>query len=77
MGSNPTSSAFVYGSVAEWTNAPHLKCGKPAMASEVRILPLPQRTKFQRNFYVAETFNFQRKLLRFAKYVLLRLYPSE
>ena len=29
------------GSVAERTNAPHLKCGKPAMASEVRILSLP------------------------------------
>ena len=27
--------------MAEWTNAPHLKCGRSEMASEVRILPLP------------------------------------
>ena len=34
---NPEQS----GRLAEWTNAPHLKCGKLATASEVRILHLP------------------------------------
>jgi hypothetical protein len=35
------------GSVAEWTNAPHLKCGRSEMASEVRILPLPPFDKLR------------------------------
>ena len=35
------------GSVAEWTNAPHLKCGKPVMVSEVRILSLPPSFKIR------------------------------
>ena len=29
------------GSVPEWLNGPHSKCGMPARVSEVRILPLP------------------------------------
>ena len=29
------------GRLAEWSNAPHLKCGMPETASEVRILHLP------------------------------------
>ena len=30
------------GRLAEWSNAPHLKCGFPETGSEVRILHLPQ-----------------------------------
>ena len=50
----------------EWPNGRPWKGRILARVSWVRIPPSPQRTKFPRNFYVAETFNFRRKLLRFA-----------
>jgi hypothetical protein len=34
-----------YGEVAEWSKAPHSKCGMRATVSRVRIPPSPQRTK--------------------------------
>lgn len=36
---------LIQGSVPEWLNGPHSKCGMPERASGVQILPLPQRNK--------------------------------
>ncbi len=39
------------GRLAEWSNAPHLKCGRGEILSEVRILHLPLRMGKEKDLY--------------------------